>query len=203
MNKRVLVGCEESQTITIAMRKIGIEAFSCDIIDCSGSHPEWHIEDDVLNHLNDGWDLFIVHPPCTYFSIVGNKWFNVEKYKEKAIERYKLREQALEFVKKLWNAPINKICLENPVGYLNTHFLKPTQIIQPYWFGDKESKRTCLWLKNLPPLKPTNIVKPTVYGYKKNGDPLYFTEYKTGNKTRSKTFPGIAEAMAEQWGKIL
>ena len=208
---RVLIACEESQIITIAMRNKGIEAYSCDVIPCSGGHPEWHIQDDCMNHINDGWDLLIAHPPCTYLSNAGIRWFNEEKYGDKAKDRKQLRLEALDFVMKIANSNVPRIAIENPTGWLNSHWRKPDPVIQPWMFGDEESKRTCLWLKNLPNLAPTNIVKPKVYGYFKNGNkkgqPIYGNSYlqfsEDRAKIRSKTFPGIAKAIAEQWGKLL
>lgn len=205
---RVLIACEESQTVCKAFRKRGHEAYSCDIIACSGGHPEWHIQDDVLKHLDDSWDLIIAHPPCTYLSNAGIGWFNEEKYGNKARNRKKLRLEAMDFVLKIANSKCNRIAIENPTGWLNSHWRKPDQIIQPYHFGDTESKRTCLWLKNLPFLRPTNIVKPKIYAYyksgKKKGMPIYGNSYlkfsEDRGKIRSKTFQGIANAMAEQWG---
>lgn len=211
---KVLVACEESQRVCVAFRKRGHEAYSCDIMDCSGGHPEWHIKDDVLNHLDEGWDLIIAHPPCTYLTIAGNRYFNVKKYGEKAVERCKKREDALNFFMKIAKAPCNKIAIENPVGYVNTHYRKPDQIIQPYQFGHPVSKKTCLWLKGLPCLKPTKIVKPEIIhsggksgGYSgnswhavdENGKIIPWDDPRTAIE-RSKTFEGIAEAMAEQWG---
>ena len=209
-NKKVLIACEESQVITIEMRKIGIEAYSCDILPCSGGHPEWHIKGDILKQLGKGWDLMIAHPPCTYLSNAGIRWFNENKYGNKAKKRKKLRLEALDFVMKLANANIPQIVIENPVGWLNSHWRKPDQIIQPYQFGDKESKRTCLWIKNLPILKHTKIVTPKIYGYfkkgKKKGLPIYGTQYckfsEDRSKIRSKTFIGIAKAIANQWGDL-
>jgi len=208
---KVLIACEESQRVCLEFRKLGHEAYSCDPFEFSGQHPEWHIFDDVLNHLNDGWDMMIAFPPCTYLSNAGIRWFNEERYGERAKIRKLKRLEAFNFVLKLANAPIPKICIENPVGWLNSHWRKPDQIIQPYQFGEPDSKRTCLWLKNLPKLKPTEIVKPRIYGYykkgKKKGEPIYFHDSKFLNTNkenlsveRSKTFPGIAKAMAEQWG---
>lgn len=204
---RILIACEESQRVCIAMRELGNEAFSCDILPCSGGHPEWHIQDDVLKHLTDGWDLMIAHPPCTYLSNAGIRWFNEEKHGDKARTRKLNRLEAFDFVMALANAPIPKIAIENPVGWLNSHWRKPDQIIQPWQFGDEESKRTCLWLKNLKPLGYTNIVQPKIYAYykkgKKKGMPIYGNSYlkfsDDRGKIRSKTFPGIAKAMAEQW----
>jgi len=201
---RILIACEASQVVCKAFRSVGIEAFSCDIIPCSGNHPEWHILGDVLNHLKDGWDMMIAHPPCTYLSYVGNRHWNNPGRKE-------LREQSMEFFLKLYNAPIDKICVENPVGYPNSIFRKPDQIIHPYFFGDPELKRTCLWLKGLPKLdySQTFIAKPEPKyisnGIKTKGQKIYFTEAQKRNdkdksRIRSRTFQGIANAMASQWG---
>ena len=207
---KILIACEESQEVCKAFRKLGHEAYSCDILECSGGHPEWHIQGDVLEQLDKGWDLMIAHPPCTYLSNAGIGWFNEEKYGDKARKRKKDRIEAYNFVMALSNAPIPKICIENPTGWLNSHWRKPDQIIQPWQFGDEESKRTCLWLKNLPLLQHTKIVKPKIYGYykrgKKKGMPIYGNSYlkfsENRGKIRSKTFPGIAKAIAEQWGTV-
>lgn len=207
---KVLIACEESQEVCKAFRELGHEAFSCDIIECSGGHPEWHIQDDVLKHLNDGWDLMIAHPPCTYLSNAGIGWFNESKYGNLAKTRKMLRYEAFDFVMILANASIPKIAIENPTGWLNSHWRKPDQTIQPWQFGDAESKRTCLWLKGVPKLEFTDIVKPKIYAYyktgKKKGKPIYGNNYlkfsEDRAKIRSKTFPGIAKAMAEQWGKL-
>ena len=205
---KVLIACEESQRICTEFRKLGHEAYSCDILPTSGDHPEWHIQDDVLLHLNDGWDMMIAHPPCTYLTVTGNRWFNEERYGEKAKFRKAERKFAVEFFMALWNAPIPRIAIENPVGVMSTRFKKPDQYVQPYFFGDPERKKTCLWLKNLPPLTPTNVVDPDLYYYK-NGRTDSMWHMKTINlpkeerqKERSKTFPGIAKAMAEQWSKF-
>ena len=220
---KVLIACEESQRVCSAFRKRGHEAYSCDIIDQSGGHPEWHIMQDVLPLLNgrcefktrdgikhsiDGkWDLIIAHPPCTYLANCGNRYLNIEKYGDKAIKRRFNREKAAVFFMNFINAECDKICVENPVGYMSCYYSKATQIIQPFYFGDPERKATCLWLKGLKPLKATNIVEPILIHYKtkQKTDPLW--HYKTmglpeeqRRKERSKTFPGIAEAMAEQWG---
>ena len=189
------------------MRELGHEAYSCDILPCSGGHPEWHIQDDVLKHLNDGWDLMIAHPPCTYLSNAGIGWFNEERYGDKARQRKQNRLEAFDFVMALANATIPYIAIENPTGWLNSHWRKPDQIIQPWQFGNAESKRTCLWLKNLKPLQHTEIVKPKVYAYykkgKKKGMPIYGNSYlkfsQDRGKIRSVTFPGIAQAMSKQW----
>lgn len=205
---RVLVGCEFSQVVCKAFRARGREAYSCDLLPTEGN-PDWHIQGDVLRHLDDGWDLGIFHPPCTYLSNAGIRWFNEEKYGDSARERKAKRSEAFLFILELYTAPIHRIAIENPVGWINSHLRKPEQIIQPYQFGDKESKRTCLWLKNLPPLVPTKIVEPKVYGYfkrgKKKGQPIYGTQYckfsENRWKERSRTFRGIADAMVNQWGK--
>ena len=224
---RILVACEESQAVTIEMRKLGHEAYSCDIQECSGGHPEWHIKGDVLRYINGGqctfgtqdgkfhvaphrWDMIIAHPPCTYLTVTGNRWFNVERYGEKAIQRYKDRRDAVEFFMLFANADCPKIAIENPIGHMSTAYRKPDQIIHPYMFGDPARKATCLWLKGLEPLKPTNIVEPVIVEYK-NGkgtdNPWHMETMKLPPveraKARSKTFPGIARAMAEQWaGRI-
>jgi len=204
---RVLIACEESQAVTIAFRELGHEAYSCDIQECSGGHPEWHIKGDVIPLLNEKWDMLIAHPPCTYLSNAGIGWFNEEKYGDKARLRKELREEALQFFLKFANCGIPKICIENPTGYANSHFRKPDQTIQPWMFGDPESKRTCLWLTGLPKLQATDIVSPRVHAYykngKKKGQPIYWSSYmmfgEERAKARSKTFPGIAKAMAQQW----
>lgn len=203
---RVLVACEESQRVCIAFRNKGHEAYSCDILPCSGEHPEWHIQDDVLKHLDENWDLIIAHPPCTYLTVAANKYYNVEKYGAKAIEREQLREEAIEFFLKFTDLKCPKVAIENPIGVMSTWYKKPTQVIQPYYFGDKERKATCLWLKGLPPLKPTNIVEPDIIKHKsgRTDSRLHFETLKLPKeeraRIRSKTFEGIALAMAEQWG---
>ena len=203
---RVLVACEESQAVCIAFRERGHEAYSCDIQPCSGGHPEWHIQDDVLKHLNDGWDMMIAFPPCTYLSTIGMNWQNrIPGRKEKT-------EQAIEFVKALWSAHVGRIAIENPIGVLNTRWRKPSQIIEPYYFGDPEKKATCLWLKGLKRLNGTTpfAKKPEPSHVYANGRKQYFGA-RLGDKLRyspdrgkmkSKTFPGIARAMAEQWGSL-
>ena len=220
---KVLVACEESQAVTKEFRAIGHEAFSCDIIDCSGGHPEWHIKQDVLPILNgncsfrtvDGamhsvngkWDIIIAFPPCTYLTVSGNRWFNVDRYGEKAIQRKNERESACKFFMAFVNANCDKIAIENPIGVMSTAYRKPNQIIHPYMFGVPARKATCLWLKGLIHLSPTNIVEPEIIKYK-NGkgtdNPWHMETLKLPSaeraKARSKTFPGIAKAMAEQWG---
>lgn len=181
---KVLVACEESQAVCKAFRFRGHEAYSCDIQSCSGGHPEWHIQSDVIPLLSYGWDLVIAHPPCTYLTVAGNRWFTENS------DRAALRELAygfvMEFVKAYDSGAVSRLCIENPVGYLNTHYRKPDQIIYPYYFGDAYSKRTCLWLFNLPKLIPDNVVE---------------CKSLCQGGWRSKTAPGIARAMSEQWGK--
>ena len=157
---RVIVACEESQTVCSAFRKLGHEAFSCDILPCSGGHPEWHFQEDIFKVLErePKFDLMIAHPPCTFLTVTGNRWFNEEKYGEKAIKRKKDREDAINFFISLSKMDIPYIAIENPIGIMSTVYRKPDQIVQPYMFGDEAQKSTCLWLKNLPLLKPTHIV---------------------------------------------
>jgi hypothetical protein len=206
MSRKILIACEESQRVTVEMRKLGIEAYSCDIVPTSGDHPEWHFQCCVSEIIGDGWDMIIAFPPCTYLSNVGNRWFNIARYDEKAVTRWIERGKALEFVKMIWGS-CDHVAIENPTGWISS-WKKSSQTIQPWQFGDKDSKRTCLWLKNLPKLRPTKIVRPKIYGYHKNGaskgNPIYRTEalgfHPCRETERSKTFPGIAKAMAEQWG---
>lgn len=220
---KVLVACEESQRVCTEFRKIGHEAYSCDILECSGGHPEWHIREDVIDiiynhkcfmtcdgmfHNIDKWDLIVAHPPCTYLTNTGNKWFNVEKYGNEALKRCYLRGKSIDFFMKFVHAGCEKVAIENPIGCMSTYYRKPDQIIHPYMFGDPERKSTCLWLKGLPKLIPTNIVEPNIIKYK-NGkgtdSPWHMNTMKLPkelrSRERSKTFPGIAKAMAEQWGK--
>lgn len=219
---RILVACEESQAVTIEARKRGHEAYSCDIIECSGGHPEWHIKQDVIPLLNgfcefettegakhkiDGkWDMIIAFPPCTFLTVTGNRWFNVEKYGKKAIQRHKDREDAINFFMTFANADCHRIAIENPVGIMSSVWRKPNQIINPYQFGDPFEKKTCLWLKGLPELKPTNIVEVPARKTFDSGKsmPFWYAEAwhlpkEERAKLRSKTFPGIAKAMADQW----
>jgi len=206
---KVLVACEFSQIVTKAFRKKGHEAMSCDLLPTEGN-PAWHIQSDVLDILDDGWDMMIAHPPCTYLSYAGIRWWNDK-------ERCKKRLEALEFFRQLWEAPIEKICVENPVGCASPIIAKYSQIIQPWYFGEQYYKTTCLWLKNLPLLihlpyetlfeKQTHIEKPKpIYIYEKTGKNIHWEEAVGGGKNRSKNrsrfWVGIADAMAEQWGKI-
>ena len=217
----VLIACEESQEVCKAFRERGHRAFSCDIQECSGGHPEWHIQMDVLELLYgpwrgfrtqdgsshdcpDRWDLIIAHPPCTDLAVSGARWFP-EKQKD-------LRQQkACVFFMQMVLADCGRIAVENPIGIMSSVYRKPDQIIQPYQFGHPVRKATCLWLKGLPPLEPTDIVSTEEddhgfsiggalrYAYDENGKILPWSDPRTA-KARSKTFTGIAKAMAEQWG---
>lgn len=208
---RVLVACEESQVVCKAFRERGHEAYSCDLQACSGGHPEWHIMHDAVEVAYTGlWDLIVAFPPCTYLSKVSNAFFNEERYGDKAKERKKLSAEAAEFFKALYNAPCNRVALENPVGFMSS-WKKPNQIIQPWYFGDPVQKTTCLWLRGLSRLNgnPTNK-KPAPVRIRENhrSKNVNWAEdllskiscHKERAKIRSKTFPGIAKAMAEQWG---
>lgn len=222
---RVLVACEESQRVASAFRERGHEAYSCDIQPCSGNHPEYHILGDALKllktpcyfhtcdfqlHHVEKWDLLIAHPPCTYLTNTGNRWFNIELYGDKARQRYKYREEAVKFFMTFVNADCERIAIENPIGYMSTAYRKADQVIQPYMFGHPTRKATCLWLKGLKPLNPTNIVEVDTSDYyeyvSKKGTIKHDSRSRsTGNKAewaknRSKTYEGIAAAMAEQWG---
>lgn len=194
---RVLVACEESQAVCKAFRKRGHEAYSCDLIPCSGGHPEWHIQVDALELLKMRWDLIIAHPPCTDLAVSGARWFP-----EKILNG---RQQAsIDFFMAFVKADCPRIAIENPIGIMSTKYRKPDQIIHPWWFGELEEKSTCLWLKGLPKLIPTNNVKEKMLKLpKKQRERLHYLPPSPDRaKIRSKTFPGIAEAMAEQWGGI-
>lgn len=195
---KVLVACEFSGIVREAFKSKGHDAWSCDLLpsEIAGNH----IQDDVLNILNGGWDIMIAHPPCTYLSAMGI-WWN-----SKRPERWLLTYDAMEFVKKLWDAPIEKVVIENPVGYLNKHWMKPTQIIHPWQFGQSYSKPTCLWIRNLSQLIPTCIVDKGEFYTKKNGSRMAKWSHITSGTRKeerariaSRTFTGIANAMAEQW----
>ena len=201
---KILVACEESQAVTIELRKLGHEAYSADIQNCSGGYPEWHIKGDVIPLLKKPWDMVIAFPPCTDLAVSGARHFA----KKIADGR---QQKSIEFFMQFVNANSDKIAIENPVGIMSTQYKKPTQIIQPYQFGDPHKKTTCLWLKGLPSLTPTNIVEVNDYKiyHCKNGKKATFSNWinkggKDRAKARSKTFPGIAKAMAEQWaGKLI
>lgn len=204
---KILVACEESQAVTKELRRLGHEAYSCDIIECSGGHPEWHIMQDVLpllngncdfftrdldgrgvrcHHIHGRWDMIIAFPPCTHLAVSGARYFA----KKRADGR---QQAAIDFFMKFSNADCSRIAIENPVGIMSTQWRKPDQIVQPWQYGHGETKATCLWLKGLPMLTPTEIVEgreQRVWKMPPSPDRA---------KERSKTFPGIAKAMAEQW----
>lgn len=183
---KILVACEESQAVTIELRRIGHEAYSCDIIPCSGGHPEWHIQQDVIPLLTQKWDMILAFPPCTHLAVSGARYFE-QKRKDGR------QQAAIDFFMRFANADCPKIAIENPVGIMSTVWKKPDQIIQPWQFGHGETKKTCLWLKGLPPLIPTEIVE----GREQRIWKMPPSEDRA--KNRAKTFPGIARAMAEQW----
>ena len=225
--KTLLVACEESQRVCVAFRQHGWEAYSCDIIDCSGGHPEYHIKQDVLPLLNgncdfetcdgvkhhiDRWNMLIAHPPCTELCSAGQHWFS------RGIKDPQMREDAVDFFRRFINADCEHIAVENPIGIMSTRYRKPDCVVQPWQFGHPETKATCLWLKNLPSLVPTNIIKKPEGGWENqqisNGKYTGFKNYDENGKIlawndprtkviRSRTYIGIAEAMAEQWTKYL
>ena len=193
---KILVACEYSGIVRDAFAAKGHDAWSCDILPTES--PGNHFQGDVLEHLDKGWDLMIAHPPCTHLAVSGARWFTEGK------KPWSLQEEALNFVRKLLDAPIDKIALENPVSVISTKIRKPNQIIQPFEYGHDVTKKTCLWLKNLPNLKPTKIVKPDIVLV--NGKKMSRMHYesfklpsKERSKVRSKFYTGIANAMADQW----
>jgi hypothetical protein len=229
---RVLVACEESQAVTKELRKLGHEAYSCDLLECSGGRPDWHFNYDVFEIIKDlggilqsgkkvkveKWDLMIAHPPCTYLAVSGARWFYHPADRDKPMierrphpkypDRKKHRDEALEFFIKLTKVPIEKIAIENPIGIVSTKFRKPDQIVQPYMFGDEATKTTCFWLYGLPPLKPTKLVGKgdRIEFASGKSQPKWYSDAFVKAKTheerrtlRSKTFPGLARAMAKQW----
>lgn len=207
-----LILCEESQTVCKAFRAEGVEAFSCDILPCSGGKPQWHLQGDCLDVVRlmspgDGWDLIIAHPPCTFLTVTGNKWFKPE-FRDRFPERPKQRELAIEFFMTLANLDCPRIAIENPVGIMSTEWRKPDQYVHPYYFGDPHSKKTGLWLKGLPLLEKTEVVEPKMYTYKDGRkDPIWHVESMKmapaeRARYRSKTFPGFARAMASQWTNL-
>jgi hypothetical protein len=230
----ILVACEESQAITRELRSLGHIAFSCDLLKCSGGHPEWHFNMDVFKVIkNKGgmlqngrekkvyqWDIMIAHPPCTYLAVSGAQWYYHPEDKDLPIEkrrphpkypnRAKDREEAIKFFIKLSKAPIEKIAIENPIGVISSRWRKPDQVVQPFMFGDEARKTTCLWLKNLPLLTPTKVVGEGERIHFKSGksQPKWYSDafvkaksHEERRTLRSKTFPGMARAMAEQWTK--
>jgi hypothetical protein len=203
---KILVACEESQAVTIELRKLGHEAYSCDLLPCSGGHPEWHIKGDAVKEAYSGkYEMMICFTPCTHLAVSGARHF-AEKIADGR------QKEGIDLFMSFVNAPINKIAIENPIGIMSSKYRKPNQIIQPWQFGDKAQKSTCLWLKNLPELVPTNIVEKGEFfeftskkGVKKKMATWYYKalqDAKTPEERstlRSKTFKGIAKAMATQW----
>ena len=194
---KVLVACEYSGIVRDAFTSKGHDAWSCDILPTES--PGNHFQGDILEHLDKGWDIMIAHPPCTHLAVSGARWFTEGR------KPWSLQIEALDFVRKLLAAPINKIALENPVSVISTKIRKPNQIIQPFEYGHDVSKKTCLWLKNLPNLKPTKIVKPDII--EKNGYKMSRHHWETfklpskiRGKVRSRFYEGIANAMVDQWG---
>ena len=221
---KLLVCCEESQRVCTAFRERGWEAYSCDIEPCSGGHPEWHIQQDVLPLINgdcefdtvDGehhvikgeWDLLICHPPCTYLTLAGNKWFKPE-FRDRFPDRIQQRQEAIDFFMKFANAKCKHIAIENPVGVMSSQWRRPNQYIEPYYFGDAEKKKTGLWLVGLQNLTPTDMVEPVIIHCKSwANEPRWHMESmslpaKERSRVRSQTFIGIAQAMADQWGSYI
>ena len=223
---KILIACEESQAVCKEFRKRGHEAYSCDLQEPSGGHPEWHILGDALKTIEGGavvtmdgavheigqWDMMIAHPPCTYLSNACTRGFSLRCTEaEKVVDRWRDRAYGAVFFMHFALAHIPKICIENPVGFMNTAYRKADQIIDPYMFAESVedtenyvTKRTCLWLRGLPKLKTNNLPKPdnaALFGRYPNGKARCWEDtYSRSGKVRSKTFPGIAKAMAEQWG---
>lgn len=215
---KILVGCEESQAVTIELRKLGHEAYSCDLQECSGGHPEWHLKMDVFTAVElHAWEVGIFFPDCTYLTCSAEWAYKQPPYHQRVKEgtltgheRKNARNAAIEFVKRLWDCGINQVAIENPVGVLSTQWMKPTQIIQPYEYGDDASKKTCLWLKGLPCLKPTNHIAGRLvsngeggvkrrWGNQTNSGQNNLPPSENRAKLRSKTYQGISKAMAKQW----
>ena len=204
----ILIACEESQTIANAFRARGFNAFSCDLEPCSGGHPEYHIRRDCFEVIDyQKWDLIIAHPPCTHLAASGARWFNHPSRPDKP----QLQKEAVEFFLRFTRLDCDHVAIENPIGIMSTIYRKPDEIIQPFWFGDPARKSTCLWLKGLPLLYADNIVEEGesfTWGDSKKRQPKWYRDAwnlppKERAKVRSKTFPGIARAIAEQWGDYL
>ena len=201
--KPILVACEESQRVTIALRNNGIEAYSCDLKPTSGNHPKWHIQTDVLEIIGDSYDWggIIVFPDCTYLTVSANKWYKDQPLRKSGTlvgaERREARRKAIEFFMKFINCSCPNVTIENPIGIMSTVYRKPDQILQPWMFGHGETKATCLWLKGFPLLKPTNIVSGREQRLH------HLPPSKNRAEIRSKTFPGIAEAFGFQYAEYL
>ena len=219
MKLNVLVGCEESQAVCKEFRALGHEAYSCDLQECSGGHPEWHLQMDIFKAIDlKKWDLLIAFPPCTFIANAG------QPHKAKDHTREKKTDEAIRFARAIYDCEIERVALENPVGVMSTRWRRPDQAIQPFYFGDPIRKYTCLWLKNLPPLawvkkddlfNQSLLVKPNppIGEFVRKGKyrpgtirKLYWQDYvpkKDRGKIKSKTFPGIAKAMADQWSEYI
>ena len=198
MTARVLVACEESQAVTIALREMGIEAYSCDVEPCSGGRPEWHVQQDVTPLLAQDWDAIIAFPPCTHLAVSGARWF--------AEKRADGRQQAaVNFFMQFVAAPCPRVAIENPVGVMSTLYRRPDQVIQPWQFGHTETKATCLWLRGLPRLRPTlNVRWETMQlPIAERSRIHYLPPSDERAALRSKTYAGSARAMADQWGAYL
>lgn len=195
---KVLVACEESQAVTKELRALGIKAYSCDIEPCSGGHPEWHIQGDVTPLLQDSWDAIVAFPPCTHLAVSGAAWFKQKREDGR-------QQEGIDFFMLFTSTNCKRVAIENPIGIMSSQYRKPDQIIQPWMFGHPESKATCLWLKGLPPLTETQNVKAEMQALPKNKAMRlhYLPPSPDRAKLRSKTFPGIAKAMALQWGSLL
>lgn len=206
---KVLVACEFSGVVRQEFNKLGHDAWSCDLLETE--IPGNHIKGDVSEPLRDHWDLIIAHPPCTYLTVTGNRWFNTDKYGDKALDRIEKREEAIKFFMLFANSKCQRTVIENPVGFISTRWRKPNQIIQPYYFGDPEKKTTCLWLKGVNKLthRKSQHVQPEVYKFKNRTGSCPAWSRRTldmpkreRSHERSRTYPGIARAMAEQWGGL-
>ena len=200
---KILVACEESQAVTFELRNLGHEAYSCDILPTSGQNPQWHIQSDVKNVIYDKWEMILAFPPCTHLASSGAAWFEQKRLDGR-------QQLGIDLFMLFTDLNCPKIVIENPVGIMSSHYRKPDQIIQPYQFGDPYEKRTCLWIKGLPKLNPTNVVKPEPRAEFASGRtmPKWYSEVWNAprsdwSRIRSKTFPGIANAMAQQWGNKL
>lgn len=199
---QVLIGCEESQAICLEFRKLGHEAFSCDLKPCSGNHREWHLQMDVFEAIKlRKWDLMIAHPECTYLTVSANKWLKDQPARKSGAlvgaERREARNQAINFFLELYYSDIPYICIENPIGCMSSVFRKPDQVLQPWMFGHGETKATCLWTRGLPKLIPTDIVEGRVQALH------YLPPSANRSELRSKTYPGIAKALAQQYSDFL
>lgn len=192
---RVLIACEYSAVVRDAFRALGHDAWSCDLLPCERD-PRWHLQGDVIPALGLRWDLLIAHPPCTDLAVSGARWFAHKRAEDIRLKRADRQTAAVEFARKLYNAPVPRIALENPISILSSHLGKPSQVIQPWMFGHGEVKATCLWLKGLPLLTPTNVVEGReARVHKMAPSPDRWRE-------RSRTLEGIAAAMAAQWGAL-